>query len=112
MPFINTKTNVSINEEQELLLKSAFGKAIALIGKSEPWLMLNFEPNCKLWFKGDNRPAAIAEVSLYGKASADAYQNLTQKLTDFLSSVLKIPGERIYVKYSEITYWGMNGFNF
>lgn len=112
MPFIHTKTNVSISKEQEETLKAQFGKAIALIGKSEAWLMLDFEDSCKLWFKGDSSPAAIMEVSLYGKASPSAYDALTAKLTEILSSVLSVSPNRIYVKYSEIEYWGMGGSNF
>ena len=112
MPFISTKTNAAITEEQEKTLKERFGKAISLIGKSEPWLMLNFEDNCKLWFKGSDAPAAIMEVSLYGKASSAAYDALTGRLTEILSSVLSVPSSRIYVKYSEIAYWGMGGSNF
>ncbi|MBQ3888097.1 MAG: hypothetical protein II735_09005 [Clostridia bacterium] len=112
MPFINTKVNVSISQEQEQTLKTQFGKAIALIGKSESWLMLNFEDNGKLWFKGSDSPAAIAEVSLYGRASAASYDALTARLTEILSTVLGITPGRIYVKYSEIEYWGMAGSNF
>ena len=112
MPFINTKVNVSISQEQEQTLKTQFGQAITLIGKSEPWLMLNFDDNCKLWFKGSDAPAAIMEVSLYGKASSAAYDALTGRLTEILSSVLPVPSSRIYVKYSEIAYWGMGGSNF
>ncbi len=112
MPFINTKVNVSISQEQEQTLKTQFGQAITLIGKSEPWLMLNFDDNCKLWFKGSDAPAAIMEVSLYGKASSAAYDALTGRLTEILSSVLSVPSSRIYVKYSEIAYWGMGGSNF
>ena len=54
MPFINTRTSAEISKEQEILLKEKMGKAISLIGKSESWLMLNFEDNCRLYFKGDN----------------------------------------------------------
>ena len=112
MPFINTKVNVSLSKEQEQTLKTQFGQAISLIGKSEPWLMLNFDDNCKLWFKGSDSPAAIAEVSLYGKASPSAYDALTARLTDILAAVLNIAPNRIYVKYSEIEYWGLGGSNF
>lgn len=112
MPFINTKTNVSISGEQEVQLKTEFGKAIALIGKSEAWLMLNFESDCHLYFKGSDAPAAIAEVKLYGRAPASAYDALTAKLTELMAGVLSIAPDRIYVKYEEVTYWGMNGYNF
>lgn len=112
MPFIDTKTNVKITKEQETALKTGFGKAISLIGKSEAWLMLNFESGCSMYFKGDDSPCAIAEVKLYGSASQSAYNALTAKLTELLSSTLSISPSRIYVKYDEIEYWGMGGHNF
>ena len=34
MPFINTKTNVKITDADRETLKSEFGKAIELVGKS------------------------------------------------------------------------------
>ena len=95
MPFISTKTNVSISKDQETALKTQFGSAISLIGKSEAWLMLDFQDDCKLWFKGSDSPAAIAEVKLYGRASAASYDALTAKLTEIISSVLGIPAGRI-----------------
>lgn len=111
MPFIDTKTNVSISKEQEDALKTEFGKAISLIGKSETWLMLSFESG-SLWFKGSDDAAAIAEVKLYGRASASAYNALTAKLTEIISRVLGVPAGRIYVKYEEVEYWGLGGSNF
>lgn len=112
MPFINTKTNVSISKEQETALKTEFGKAISLIGKSEAWLMLSFEGGSSLWFKGSDAPAAIAEVKLYGRASSSAYNSLTARLTEIISRELGVPAGRIYVKYEEVEYWGLGGSNF
>ena len=80
MPFINTRTSAEISKEQEILLKEKMGKAISLIGKSESWLMLNFEDNCRLYFKGDNsKNMAIIEVALFGKANNSQYDALTEK---------------------------------
>ena len=112
MPFINTKTNVSISKEQETAHKTEFGKAISLIGKSEAWLMLSFEGGSSLWFKGSDAPAAIAEVKLYGRASSSAYNALTGKLTEIISNILGVPAGRIYVKYEEVENWGLGGSNF
>ncbi len=113
MPFINTKTNICITEEQELSLKTEFGKAISLIGKSEPWLMLGFEDNCRMYFQGDNQsPAAFVEVKLYGKASKNDYANLTARLTEIIAATLSVPANRIYIKYEEVDHWGWNGANF
>lgn len=113
MPFINTRTSAEISKEQEILLKEKMGKAISLIGKSESWLMLNFEDNCRLYFKGDNsKNMAIIEVALFGKANNSQYDALTEKLTEEVSEVLKIDPSNVYIKYEEVEYWGYNGFNF
>ena len=43
MPYIETKTNVTLTEAQKVELKEKFAEAITLIpGKSEEWLMLGF----------------------------------------------------------------------
>lgn len=113
MPFIQTKTNVSVSKEQELSLKTAFGKAIELIpGKSERWLMLSFSDKERMWFVGDDAPLAYLSVKLFGAASDSAYDALTAKLTEIVSAQLNIPSSRIYVKYEEIDHWGWNGSNF
>ena len=114
MPFINTKVSVKITPEQEISLKTQLGKAISVIrGKSESWLMLNFEDNCRMYFKGDNsKPLAFVEVKIYGSASDREYSQLTGKITDILGNVLGISPDCIYVKYEEVEYWGYNGYNF
>lgn len=112
MPFIETKTNVEINREQEAVLKKEFGKAVSLIGKSEAWLMLNFESDRRMYFKGMNDPCAIIEVKLYGSASPSTYNSLTARLTEIAAATLSIPSSRIYVKYEEVEHWGFDGYNF
>ena len=113
MPFINTKTSIEITKEQDILLKEKMGTAIRHIGKSESWLMLNFEDNCRLYFKGDSsKDMAILEVALFGKATDSQYDALTEELTNNISSVLNIDPSCIYVKYEEVDHWGYNGFNF
>ena len=113
MPFINTRTSAEISKEQEKQLKEKMGSAIRLIGKSESWLMLNFEDNCRLYFKGDNSEnMAIVEVALFGKASSSQYDALTEAITNDISAVLNIAPSNIYVKYEEVDHWGYNGFNF
>jgi len=113
MPFINVKTNTSINKENELKIKSDLGEAIKLIGKSESWLMINFEDNQKMYFKGSNDDKmAFVEVDLYGAASRSAYNSMTEAITEILNKELLIQPDKIYVKYSEVENWGFNGRNF
>lgn len=114
MPFINTKVSTKISRENELKLKERFGKAISLLrGKSEAWLMLNFEDECRMYFQGDGeQPCAFIEVKIYGRQSADEYDALTAELSEIVSQVLGINKGKIYVKYEEIAHWGFNGHNF
>lgn len=114
MPMIKTKVNVKLDEEKEKILKQSFGEAISIIpGKSEGWLMLSFEDECRLYFRGDDsEPIAYIEVSAYGSISADAAGRLTGKLSSVLSETLGIAADHIYVKYDSTDKWGWNGGNF
>jgi len=113
MPFINVKTNVSISPQKEEALKAAFGKAIACIpGKSESWLMVGFEPDSRLWFKGSSEPAAMVQISVFGSSSKDAYGKLTGSVSDSLNAELGVKKDRIFVGYAETPHWGWNGSNF
>ncbi len=114
MPYIETKTNREISPAQELELKERLGKAIETIpGKSESWLMLNFEDHCRLYFQGDGKaPAAFVAVKLFGGADRAAYENMTAAVTEILQNVLEIDPARIYVQYTACQDWGWNGGNF
>ncbi len=109
MPYISVKTTASVSSEQEKTLKSKLGEDIALLGKSEAWLMVEIEDNCRLWFKGKNdTPMAFVEVKLLGKASPAAYEKLTGAVCDMLQSELLISPSCVYVKYEEVEHWGWN----
>ena len=114
MPFIHTKVNREITKEKEQALSRQLGEAISLLpGKSESWLMLQFEDNCRLYFKGDcGKPLALVNVKLYGKAPAGAYDRLTGKITEILGRELSIAPDGVYVVYQETEHWGYDGSNF
>jgi phenylpyruvate tautomerase PptA (4-oxalocrotonate tautomerase family) len=114
MPCIETKVNVKIPKEKEEAIKAKYGKAIELIpGKSESWLMVTFEDEAKMYFKGSSEGGiAFVEVKLFGKASADAYSKLTAAISGILNEELGISPSKTYVKYEEVANWGWNGNNF
>ncbi len=114
MPYISTKVSVSLSKEKEESIKKKLGEAIALIpGKSEQWLMVSFEENCSLYFKGSAaKPMAFVEVKLFGKSTKDAYQKVTARITAILQEELDISAECVYVTYTEVEHWGWNGNNF
>ncbi len=113
MPYIEIKTNVSVTDDKIKTINALLGSEIELLpGKSEKWLMNCIAGESKMSFAGDPSPCAIAEVSLFGKASADAYDALTASLCEKLSEALSVPTDRIYIKYEEVSTWGWNCENF
>lgn len=114
MPYISTKTTVNVTPEKREAIKKKLGKAIELIpGKSESWLMLSFEDNCSMYFKGSNdKPLAFVEVKIFGQASESSYDKLTKEITGIIDGELGIRPDCIYVKYEEVSTWGWNGSNF
>lgn len=113
MPFINLKTNVPVSEDKKTAIKSAFGKAIETIpGKSESWLMVGIEPEYTLYFKGQDLPCAMVEVSIFGEENSAAFNVLTRKICDILNEELEIEKSNIYIKYEATKNWGWNGSNF
>ena len=114
MPFINSKISVAITPEQETKIKSLLGEAIELIpGKSESWLMVGFEPEYKLYFRGNNsEPMAMVEVSVFGQENPAAFEKLTAEITKIFGEVLGIAADHIYIKYEAVSNWGWNGGNF
>ena len=114
MPFINSKVNIKILPEQETQLKTKLGKAIELIpGKSESWLMLAFEDDCKLYFKGENScKIAYVEVKVFGAEDKVAFEKMTVAICEIYNQVLGIAPDKIYVKYETVSNWGWNGKNF
>ena len=104
MPFIDARFSTPVNSEKEVSIKKRLGEAITLIGKSEAYLMVQIQSDCKLYFKGSNdEDSAFFEVKLLGKSTKANYEKLTE---------LSIPTNRVYVKFEEVEYWGYDSFMF
>lgn len=114
MPFINSKVSFKLSEQEELEIKTRLGKAISLIpGKSESWLMVGFQEDYKLYFKGESYDKlVIVEVSIYGTCSKSSYNAVTNAICNIYNEVTGTPKDHIYVRYQEVQNWGWNGSNF
>ncbi len=113
MPYISTRTNVEISAEKEKRLKSMLGEAIGSFpGKTEAWLMTEFQDRCRLWFAGSDAPAAFAEVKVLGGVKREHCEKMTACLCKIFESELGIPADRVYVKYEPVENWGWNGSDF
>ncbi|GKU26199.1 phenylpyruvate tautomerase MIF-related protein [Clostridium folliculivorans] len=114
MPFIDSKVTVKLTEEKKDKIKDELGKLIELIpGKSEQWLMVGFQDEYPLYFKGDKLEyGAFIEVKIFGSTSKEALSKLTKAICELYEEELSISKESIYVKYEEVNNWGWNGENF
>ena len=114
MPYIEAKISKKITKEEEVQLKSALGQAISIIpGKSEQWLMLGFQDEVHMYFRGDDsEPVAFVEVRIYGGPNRDAFERMTAEITRIFGEVLGIAADHMYIKYSATPDWGWNGGNF
>ena len=114
MPFIGSKVTIKLSPEKEEAVKKRLGKAIELIpGKSETYLMVGFEDEYKLYFKGEKlEKGAFIEIKVFGKVSKEAFDKMTAEVCTIFEEELGIPQNKIYVKYEEVENWGWNGKNF
>lgn len=112
MPFINVNTNTAITPQQEITVKSGLGKAVESLGKTESWLMVGFNADMPLYFKGSADPAAFVDVSVFGSSTDEQCEKMTAQVCEIINSALGIPADRIYVKYSGTMQWGWNNMNF
>jgi hypothetical protein len=112
MPFIDSKITVAMSQEQKERIKSRLGKAVSIIGKTESFLMVGIEDNYCLYMAGKQlEKGAYVSVSLFGKASASAYENMTAEICKIYKEELGIPGQSVYVTYHGVNDWGWNGSN-
>lgn len=113
MPFINAKFSAPVSKDAEQALKSALGDAITLLGKSERYLMVGIEDNCRLYFGGQNdQPIAFFDVSLLHSADRTSYEKLTRRLCAIAQEIMGVRGDHVYVKFEETENWGFDSFMF
>lgn len=114
MPFINVKTNVALGNTKKHIIQDKISQAISLIpGKSDKYLMCAVEDSISMMFHRDsNINLAFVEVKLLGSSTKEAYANLTAEICNILENEANVKGCNCYVKFEEVTYWGMDGFMF
>ncbi|MEA1887081.1 MAG: phenylpyruvate tautomerase MIF-related protein [Bacteroidota bacterium] len=99
MPYLKLQTNREI-DDKDLLMKKITGLLMDLLGKSEKFIMIAFEPGLELYFGGNNDPAAFIELKSIGLPS-DITTKLSAAICKLLKQRLGIPSDRIYVEFSD-----------
>jgi len=113
MPYILTKVTTPLSREDEKTLTQAYGKLIEIFpGKTERFLMVDFEDNCRMHLAGTDEDCAMVTIAIFGKGPDASFDAMTQRVSELLEKVCKIPQDKIYVKYEEVDHWGWTGSNF
>ena len=114
MPFIKIKTSFALTEARENGLKEKFGKAIELIpGKSEQYLLLEFEDNCRLWLRGRNEePIVYIEAAIFGNEDHYGYDAFTLEITKAFCDTFGVRPDHVCIKFEDIGIWGTGGMCF
>lgn len=113
MPMINSKITVPLSNEKMDILKAELGKAISVMGKTESYLMVGFEPNYNLYFGGKKlEKGAFVEVKVLGDVNSEQSAKMSEKICSIFEKELSIPSDKIYITYSGYKNWGWNGSNF
>jgi phenylpyruvate tautomerase len=116
MPLLHLSTSAYPAEEHKRaqLLKSLSALVARLLGKPEAYVMISLAGRAEMSFAGSNAPACYAELKNVGTLSASQVENLSKVLCQELSRGLGVPGERIYIEFTNAdgAMWGWNGGTF
>lgn len=113
MPFIDCKFSKKLTEEEKENVKSEFGQLVRILHKPESYLMVGIDDGYDLYFAGKKlENGAYVSVSLFGKATAEKYGDMTKAVCELVKRVSDTDGGNVYVTYSEIENWGHDGYNF
>jgi phenylpyruvate tautomerase PptA (4-oxalocrotonate tautomerase family) len=111
MPYLNIKTNQTINDEAAFISKASAVVAKAS-GKPESYVMIAVDQQTPMSMGGSDKPTALLDYRALGlpgdrKAFSDA-------LCSLVSEELSIAGDRIYIAMfdSERQNWGWNHSTF
>jgi len=102
-----------MSQDQKDAVKSKLGQAInEMPGKSEESLMIAMQDDQSMYFRGKSKEkAAIVELKMLYTQTLEAKEDFTKKVCDIYSQELGIPGEEIFVAFTETEKgnWGWNG---
>ncbi len=112
MPYLHLRTNVDIEDEQDLLQKCSSTLAREL-GKPERYVMVSLAQGVPLRFAGTAEPAAYVELKSLGLTTASTAP-LSAAICRLLAEELGIDQARVYIEFAspERAMFGWNGGTF
>jgi len=116
MPLLSVFTSASLPEpyHRAKLLRELSALVAEALHKPEPYVMIMIHPRPDLLFGGSADPALYAELKNVGSLDAQRIEALSALLSAALSRLLEIPGDRIYIEFTNVdgAMWGHAGGTF
>ena len=113
MPFIDCKITKKLTEEQKESVKSALGKAIANLHKSESYLMVGINDGYTLYFAGKKlESGAFVDIRAFGTVRPADCNKMTAAVCNVLNECAGIVPASVYITYGGYENWGWNGSDF
>ena len=115
MPFIRLETTERLTPDVKASLCAKLSRLCAEgIGKPEGYVMAIVQDAVTMLHAGAPGPAAFADVRSIGGLSPKVNRALAEGLCRLLAETLSIPGERVYLNFTEVTssHWGHDGTTF
>lgn len=111
MPYLNIKTNQTINDESAFIKKVSSTVAKAS-GKPESYVMIAVDQQTPMSMGGSEAPTALLDYRALGLPSDR--KAFSDTLCSIISQELSIAGDRIYISMTdaERQNWGWNHSTF
>ncbi len=113
MPLLNVYTSAQPLPEARAseLLRQLSASVAKHLQKPEAYVMVGLLPSSPMAFAGTHAPSCYVEVRALGAISSACAKALTAAVTEHLSQAFGVPGDRIFVVFSEVEgrLWGVGG---
>jgi len=114
MLYLQIQTNVEVKPELHTMLLETASRTVAhALSKPESYVMVALNANIPMCFAGNRQPTALLILESID-LPIDSTPALSQDLCLFIEDVLKIPRDRVYIRFvnAERWSWGWNGRTF
>ena len=114
MPVVRIVSSADTPEDCSGLLRGLSQLLARELGKPESYVMTCLEPRAQMTFGGTSGPVCYVEVKNVGVLTPDVTQRLSAAICESLTAAFAVPGDRIYVEFSESQphLWGYAGGTF
>lgn len=110
MPFIHVSISTALPAQQKEKIHTSLGDFMNVLpGKMPEQALIQISDCCDMYRRGFTDPLCIVEISLYQMQSFANKSELTKKLSALLQKVCDLKPENLYIKFNELSVWGVNG---